>query len=101
MRLTHAARIVALVVCASLTTIAATGDVRLIDAVKAGNAATVRTLAKQRALVNATEADGTTALHWAVRNDDAQSVDTLLRAGAKAKAANRYAVTPLALASTN
>ena len=30
--------------------------------------------------------DGTTALHWAVRNDDATLVDRLLRAGAKAKA---------------
>jgi ankyrin repeat protein len=101
MRLTHAARIVALVVCASLTTIAATGDVRLIDAVKAGNAATVRTLAKQRALVNATEADGTTALHWAARLDRVELVQTLIRSGAAVNAQTRYGVTPLSLAAVN
>jgi uncharacterized protein len=101
MRLTHAARIVALVVCASQTFSAATGDVRLIDAVKAGNAATVRTLSKQRALVNATEADGTTALHWAARLDRVELVQTLIRAGAPVNAKTRYAVTPLSLAAVN
>jgi uncharacterized protein len=101
MRLTHAARIVALVVCASLTSHAATSDVRLIDAVKAGNAVTVRTLSQQRALVNATEADGTTALHWAARLDRVELVQTLIRAGAPVNVKTRYAVTPLSLAAVN
>ena len=101
MRLTHAAPIVALVVCASLTPSAATSDVRLIDAVKAGNAVTVRTLSQQRALVNATEADGTTALHWAARLDRVELVQTLIRAGAPVNAKTRYAVTPLSLAAVN
>ena len=101
MQLTHTARIVALLVCASLTTSAATGDVRLIDAVKAGNAATVRTLARQRALVNATEADGTTALHWAARLDRVELVQTLIRSGAPVNAKTRYGVTPLSLAAVN
>jgi ankyrin repeat protein len=73
----------------------------LIDAVKSGDAQAVRTLLKQRANVNATEADGMTALHWAVRSNDAETVQLLLRSGANAKAANRYGVTPLALAATN
>jgi ankyrin repeat protein len=47
---------------------------------------------------NAAEVDGTTALHWAVRNGDATLVDRLLRAGAKGHRANRYGVTPLPLA---
>ena len=47
------------------------------------------------------EADGTTALHWAVRADDLELVRLLLRAGANARAANRYGVTPLQLAATN
>ena len=51
--------------------------------------------------VNAPEADGTTALHWACAADDVETVRLLLRAGADAKAANRYGVTPLALAATN
>lgn len=51
--------------------------------------------------VNRPEPDGTTPLHRAVREDDIQAVRSLLRAGADAKAANRYGVTPLSLAATN
>jgi ankyrin repeat protein len=42
-----------------------------------------------------------TALHWAVYHDDAEMVEQLLRAGAKADAATRYGITPLSLACTN
>ena len=55
----------------------------------------------QQNVVNKTEADGTTSLHYAVRNDDAQLVDRLIRAGANVKAANRYGITPLYLACVN
>ena len=58
-------------------------------------------LLQKKVDVNAPEADGTTALHWAVRNNDATLVDRLIRAGANAKAANRYGVTPIALACEN
>ena len=51
--------------------------------------------------VNAALPDGTTALHWAVRADDADTTDLLIRAGAKVAAADRYGVTPLSLASLN
>jgi uncharacterized protein len=84
----------------SAITVAA-ADLRLIDAVKGGNKTAVQTLLQQRVAVNAAEPDGTTALHWAVRNDDAPTVDVLLRAGAKASIANRYGATPLSLAATN
>jgi uncharacterized protein len=43
--------------------------------------------------------DGTTALHYAVRDADLAAVRQLLRDGLDAKAANRYGVTPLALAA--
>jgi ankyrin repeat protein len=76
-------------------------DTRLIDAVKSGNTAAVATLLQKKVDVNSTEADGTTALHWAVRNDDATLVDRLIRAGANAKAQNRYGITPIALACEN
>ena len=76
-------------------------DTRLIDAVKSGNSAAVATLLQKKVDVNSTEADGTTALHWAVRNDDATLVDRLIRAGANAKAQNRYGITPIALACEN
>jgi uncharacterized protein len=45
--------------------------------------------------------DGTTPLHWAVRADDLQKVESLIRAGASAKAADRYGTTPLYLAAVN
>jgi hypothetical protein len=101
MRLIDAAAVLVLVIGATLVSSAATGDVRLIDAVKAGNAATVRTLSRQRALVTATEADGTTALHWAARLNRPEFVQALIRAGAPVNAKNRYSVTPLSLAAVN
>ena len=79
---------------------AAGAGTTLIDAVKAGNRAAVRTLATPTT-VNAAEADGMTALHWAVRADDLETTQTLIRAGANVSAANRYGITPLSLAATN
>jgi uncharacterized protein len=76
-------------------------DIRLIDAVKGRNKAAVQNLLQQRVDVNAAEPDGTTALHWAVRNDDAATVEALLRAGARASTANRYGATPLSLSATS
>src|SRR4029434_6618312 len=57
---------VALALLASIVSIA--GDnVRLIDAVRAGDRDTVRGLLRAKVDVNAAEADGTTALHFAVQ----------------------------------
>jgi ankyrin repeat protein len=71
------------------------------DALMRGDKATVRTLLEQKADVNAPQADGATALHWAVFKSDKEMVDLLIRAGANAKAANREGATPLWLASVN
>ena len=77
-------------------------DTRLIDAAKAGNSsAALSLIQQQRVDVNGAESDGTTALHYAVRNDDSALVDRLLRAGARADAANRYGITPIYLACEN
>jgi uncharacterized protein len=76
-------------------------DVALVDAVRNGNRATVRALLARKVDVNAPAADGTTALHWAVEHDDVELADVLIRAGAKAQAANRHGVTPIYLAATN
>ena len=73
----------------------------LPDAEKDGDRAAAIELLKQHADVNAAEPDGTTALHWAVRQDDGELVDRLIKAGANVKAANRYGVTPLYLACVN
>ena len=54
-----------------------------------------------KADVNTTQADGTTALHWAAYHDKNDLVNRLLAAGAKADRANRYGITPLLLACQN
>jgi len=73
----------------------------LIDAVKSGDTATLRALTQKKVAVNATEPDGSTALHWASYRDDLESADLLIRAGAKVNAANDLGVTPLWPASEN
>ena len=76
-------------------------DATLADAVEAGDAVAVERLWKRSPEVNAAQADGMTALHWAVRRDEADLVKRLLEAGANASAASGYGVTPLSLASEN
>jgi uncharacterized protein len=73
----------------------------LIDAVTRGDHAAVRTLLRDKTLVNQPAADGTTALHYAVRANDAELVKLLLAAGANVKTANRYGLRPLTLAAEN
>ena len=73
----------------------------LIDAAKAGDATAVRALLAKGADANATDADGSTALHWAVENDDAELTSALLAAGARPRVANRHGIAPLHLAATN
>src|SRR5262249_36339128 len=84
-----------------LAAFAAGADAKLALAVKAGDKAAIQMLLQQRVDVNEPEVDGTTALHWAVRNDESELVDRLIRAGANVKAANRYGITPLFLACVN
>ena len=64
-------------------------DTRLVDAAKAGNNAAALSLLQKKIDVNAPEADGTTALHYAVEADSLELVTHLVRAGANVKAANR------------
>jgi ankyrin repeat protein len=73
----------------------------LVEAARNSDRAALRSLLQKKADVNATEGDGSTALHWAVYRDDAETADLLLRAGAKVNAANDLGVTPLWTASQN
>ncbi len=73
----------------------------LIDAVQRGDHAAVRTLLRNKSIVNQAEADGTTALHHAVQADDVQLVSMLISAGASVTTANRYGLRPLTLAATH
>ena len=80
---------------------AAGSEAQLADAAKKLDKAAVRALIDQHVDVNASQVDGTTALHWAAERSDLETAAMLVRAGANVSAANRYGVTPLSLACTN
>jgi uncharacterized protein len=81
--------------------VSAAAPVPLVDAASRGDLPAVRTLLGQKVDVNAARVDGMTALHAAVYADRLDIAEALLRAGAKATAADRYGVTPLYLAAVN
>src|SRR5262245_2807156 len=89
------------VVALSVASFASADDLKLIQAVKAKDRAAVATLVKDRAIVNKAQADGSTALHWAVYLDDVDLVDTLIKAGANVKAVNDLGVSPIVMACQN
>jgi ankyrin repeat protein len=76
----------------------------LSDAARTGNWQTVRALVTgglKADDVNNSDKDGTRPLHWAVRADEVEIADLLLKAGADATASNRLGVTPIYLAAVN
>src|SRR5207247_10256570 len=73
----------------------------LADAAEQRDRTLIRSLLDSGADVNVAQADGTTALHWAVYNDDAETAALLVKRRANVNAANRYGVPPLSLACTN
>src|SRR6478736_6305535 len=77
---------------------AAAADAALADAAERASWTQVRSLLERHVDVNAAQADGMTALHWAAHHDDLEAADALLRAGARATISNRYGVTPLSIA---
>jgi ankyrin repeat protein len=81
--------------------VAAAGNPPLVDAVKNGDVAAVRTLLAKKADVNAGGADTSTPLHWAVQANNIEIANLLIAAGANVNAATRYKITPLSLACEN
>ena len=73
----------------------------LVDAVKRGDHAAVKSLLRNKALANQAEVDGTTALHFAVQANDVELVRLLIASGADVTASNRYGLRPITLAATN
>src|SRR5580658_557901 len=93
----RAMKTLCIMLLSSFAAFAATSPVA--DAVQNRDAAALQTLLKQHAAVNAAQADGTTALHWAAHWNDSATVGLLLKAGADAKAVNHYGATPLSEAA--
>lgn len=67
----------------------------LVEAVETGNEAAALALIEDGADVRAASPDGTTALHWAVYNGDADLVARLIEEGAEVSAVNHYGSTPM------
>jgi uncharacterized protein len=87
--------------CATAAVAASDPDLRLIDAIRSQNRDLARALLQQKVDVNARQADGATALHWAAQWDDLDAAGLLVRAGAKVNAVNDYGVSPLSVAALN
>ena len=79
----------------------ASEEYQLIEAVKDRDITGVRAVLKQKADVNQSEMDGTTALQWAAHWDEVEIANLLINAGADTNLANDYGVTPAYLACTN
>ncbi len=90
-----------LLLCASGSVAFAQSRPPLSDAIKRSDPAAAARLLKQGVNVNATEGDGSTALHWAAYRDDRDTAELLLKAGAKANVANDLGATPLWAAAMN
>lgn len=78
---------------------AAFADGSLVSAARDADRAAALALLAERVDPNQSEPDGTTALHWAVHNDDAELVARLIEAGADASAVNDYGATPMSEAA--
>jgi ankyrin repeat protein len=100
MRFSGWLRVVAIGCLTAAVSVSAAGS-PLIDAVKRQDVQAIQALIKQKVDINASEADGFTALHWAAQRNDLQLVELLLGAGANVKTSTRYNITPLYLAAMN
>ena len=100
MRLSSRVMACAAVLLLSWTGLHAAGSA-VADAVMRGDSAVLQKLLRDKADVNATQADGATAIHWAAYRDDVTAAELLVRAGANVRAANREGATALSLACIN
>jgi len=89
------------ITCLLATSLSAAARSEIADAAMQGDRSAVGTLLAKKSDVNAAQVDGTTALQWAVRANDLEMTEMLLKAGAKASTANQSGATPMLLAAMN
>lgn len=92
---------VALILLSGASAAAEVSAPSLPDAVERREARVIEALLATRADVNARQADGMTALHWAAHHNDLRLAAELVKVGADVDAVNRYGVAPLSIACTN
>jgi ankyrin repeat protein len=83
----------------SVPALAVAADSSVADAAMNRNMAALREMVAKNADVRTARNDGSTALHWAIHWDDADTVDLLLKAGADPQAKTRLGMTPLFMAA--
>ncbi len=76
-------------------------EAKLADAAERNDISSIGALLDGGAKTDARQADGMTALHWAVYHDNLDAVLALIGAGAEPSVVNRYQIAPLTLAARN
>ena len=71
------------------------------DAAEHGDWQRLSELIDARGEINASQADGMTALHWSAFHENESAVNRLIDAGAEVRCETRYGITPLSIACTS
>ncbi len=74
-------------------------ELELIHVMEEGDRSAALEAIRQGTSVRARDADGTTALHWAASQGDAELVHALIAAGADVRARNDFGATPMSAAA--
>ena len=101
MRVTICLTAVVLAVALNGLSVHAASDAAVADFAKAQQWSSVADLVRERADVNAPQADGSTALHWAAHWNDPATAALLIEAGADVDAVTHTGVSALSLACEN